>query len=273
MFPESVTSIKESLIKKGFKKMNITEFLEIYPNEFKYNQLELNKLNKIVNKLSGGKEIYRKIINIRSNLKLDQLKNIKISKNDKEYFDFINLNQISNFFDIGFHEGKVTKNFIKFKKNQSYKVYVFDVQKIFNDDILGNKNISFQKLAISNDSKNVFVRKLYKAESAGTYCQKNKTKIHKTVKAISLDKFVNQKKIKSVDFIKIDIEGFEKNAINGMKGIIKKFMPNIAIAIYHNIVDFYEIPELILKFNNKYKIYFNHYSNSLDGSVMYFIRS
>lgn len=55
-------------------------------------------------------------------------------------------------------------------------------------------------------------------------------------RAISLDEWATRKKIGKIDFIKMDIEGAEIEAIRGMIDILTKFKPNLAIASYH-VVD------------------------------------
>ncbi|PHR74590.1 MAG: methyltransferase [Lutibacter sp.] len=53
--------------------------------------------------------------------------------------------------------------------------------------------------------------------------------------AISLDEWSEDMKLEKIDFIKMDIEGAELEAIKGCKEIIEKFQPNFAIASYHMV--------------------------------------
>jgi len=73
------------------------------------------------------------------------------------------------------------------------------------------------------------------------------------VKTTTLDNFVKEKKIESVDFIKIDAEGAEREIIKGTKETIKKFKPRMAIAAYHLPEDKKVLPELILSIREDYK--------------------
>lgn len=68
------------------------------------------------------------------------------------------------------------------------------------------------------------------------------------VKAVTLDDSLTD----DVTFIKMDIEGSEKEAIKGAARIIRTKTPKMAICIYHLKDDFWKIPELILSINSKY---------------------
>lgn len=54
-------------------------------------------------------------------------------------------------------------------------------------------------------------------------------------KTISLDKWIIKNGVNRLDYIKMDIEGAELEAIKGCKEIILKYQPNFAIASYHVI--------------------------------------
>lgn len=49
----------------------------------------------------------------------------------------------------------------------------------------------------------------------------------------TLDDFVRSENVDRIDFIKMDIEGEEMNAVIGAVGTINRFKPHLAIAVYH----------------------------------------
>jgi len=75
----------------------------------------------------------------------------------------------------------------------------------------------------------------------------------KKVNIITIDDFVNKNKIKKIDFIKIDTEGYELKILKGAKETIKKFKPKIAISAYHKKEDKKEIPDFLLKIRPDYQ--------------------
>jgi FkbM family methyltransferase len=52
--------------------------------------------------------------------------------------------------------------------------------------------------------------------------------------------------------VKMDIEGFEMDALLGAKKIIKKYEPDLAICVYHKASDLLEIPKYIKSLNADY---------------------
>lgn len=75
------------------------------------------------------------------------------------------------------------------------------------------------------------------------------------VKCTSIDKYCKDNGILPT-FIKMDIEGAEKEALMGAKETIRTLKPKLAISAYHLLDDIYEIPLLLLKFNPNYQFYY-----------------
>ncbi|WP_051904369.1 FkbM family methyltransferase [Hippea jasoniae] len=61
--------------------------------------------------------------------------------------------------------------------------------------------------------------------------------------------------LEHVDFIKMDIEGYELKALKGAKNLIKKCKPKLAICLYHKPEDIYEIPKFIKEIEPDYKLW------------------
>ena len=72
------------------------------------------------------------------------------------------------------------------------------------------------------------------------------------VQGVKLDSFLGAQK---VSYIKMDVEGAERQAITGLKEHIVNDKPKMFIAAYHYDNDFFELPELICALRPDYKIY------------------
>ena len=70
----------------------------------------------------------------------------------------------------------------------------------------------------------------------------------------TLDDFVSENKLTHVDFIKADIEGFERHMLEGAQETLKNFAPKLALCTYHLPDDPEILAKLIKKANPNYKI-------------------
>ncbi len=86
---------------------------------------------------------------------------------------------------------------------------------------------------------------------------------------ISIDDFVRSKNLAHVNFIKMDIEGAERKALEGAIETIKKFRPKLAIAIYHSMEDIVNIPMWIAGLNLGYKMYIGHYTIHTEETILF----
>jgi FkbM family methyltransferase len=86
---------------------------------------------------------------------------------------------------------------------------------------------------------------------------------------LTIDDFVIQKGLGKIDFIKMDIEGAEWNALKGASETIKKFKPKLAVALYHSVEDFERIPMFIKNIVPEYEFYFSHCSINAEESILF----
>jgi FkbM family methyltransferase len=74
------------------------------------------------------------------------------------------------------------------------------------------------------------------------------------IEVITLDSLVRDLKLPGVDFIKMDIEGAEQNALKGAGILLAKWQPRMAISSYHQLGDPAAICSIIWGFQSKYLI-------------------
>ena len=73
----------------------------------------------------------------------------------------------------------------------------------------------------------------------------------------------------SVDFIKMDIEGAESEALEGAKQTIRAFHPKLAISVYHKLDDFWTIPKYIDQLGMGYRFYLRHFTIHREETVLF----
>lgn len=86
---------------------------------------------------------------------------------------------------------------------------------------------------------------------------------------ISIDDFVEENNIEKIDFIKLDIEGSEENAIRGAVKTIRKFRPKLAICVYHKKDDLWTLPKLIKEILPEYRLYLDHHTINSSETLVY----
>ena len=86
---------------------------------------------------------------------------------------------------------------------------------------------------------------------------------------ISVDDFADRYNILKVDFIKMDIEGAEPAALRGAINTIKKYRPKLAIAIYHSMEDFVNIPKWLMDLNLGYEFFLGHHTIHAEETIIY----
>lgn len=112
---------------------------------------------------------------------------------------------------------------------------------------LSNKNESASLFLYVAGSS--FSNSLMNKESDGDF-----VKSSNTAETIRLDDFVRENNLTHVDFIKSDIEGFERNMLEGAQETLKRFAPKLALCTYHLPDDPEVMAALIKKANPAYNI-------------------
>jgi len=76
---------------------------------------------------------------------------------------------------------------------------------------------------------------------------------YEEVKAMKIDTLVEELGLERVDFIKMDIEGAEVDALLGAEKTISQFKPKLAVCTYHYPTNSMEIRNILSKYNPNYK--------------------
>jgi len=81
-------------------------------------------------------------------------------------------------------------------------------------------------------------------------------KFKQIIEVVSLDNFM---KDEQVGYIKMDIEGYEENALNGGRNLIKKYKPILSFSAYHKKTDHERLPQIIKEMRSDYTFSLNKF--------------
>ncbi len=225
-----------------------------------------DKLIKVYNLLGDNlsKKLFSQVIDFRLNF--NYLDKDFIFSLEKQYFEnFIDFEKIETFVDGGGFDGDTSLKAIDFFPNLR-KIYFFEPCP---------SSMKVAKKNLSNFSNIVFFFE-FALSSVNSISFLTLDKMNANHLTTSNGLPVVTKKLDSlidcnIDYLKLDVEGEELNALKGAKNLIKTKKPIIAVCVYHKQEHFWEIPEFILSLSPNYRIYFRHYTEGIYESVMYFV--
>jgi FkbM family methyltransferase len=89
------------------------------------------------------------------------------------------------------------------------------------------------------------------------------------VETQTIDDFASANELKRVDFIKMDIEGGEPQALLGAEKTIRTHRPKLAISVYHDIAHLAWVPNWIASLDLGYRFYLDQFTIHLEETVLF----
>jgi FkbM family methyltransferase len=180
--------------------------------------------------------------------------------------DFLN-RDLKVIVDGGGYDGDTAKAFAQ---------YFFGFEKIF---IFEPSDIHCEKARISFKSDPRFIVRqtalsdkpeelLFETSSGtnGTIRAKNDDSAYASVVAERLDCVIGE----SVDFIKLDVEGWEEHALRGASRIIAINRPCLAVACYHSVQQMLSVYQTVSAIRPDYDVRLRHYTQGWTETVLFF---
>jgi FkbM family methyltransferase len=291
-----ITSEFDYEIKKQLKEMGITE--DIYSYRMFYprfddwswrsrSPLSSSRLEPL-RKINGNMDKIKRVLDIVADAKSKFIFNgivhnykysyrnyenvLKYDAGDVQYFpdDIVTLGENEVFVDAGVCDGGTSIYFMKRVKDKFRMIYAFEPDRMNYE--LSKINL---KSVIEEGKLKLFDKGLFDEDKNIGFCGGNGGSSHivtsseanSTISVVSLDSAIDD----DVTFIKMDIEGAERNALKGMIKTIKKCRPKLAVCLYHYLEDLWEIPLWMADNIKDYKYYIRHHSRVAGETVLYAI--
>lgn len=249
------------------KKNEDMQFIKKYIIDFSF---VYNMLQDDISRL-----IYSHLLNYRiskNKIWLEKMKPV-VSKENEQYFDKDIIAEYifeDIFIDAGSYRGDTLDNFFGCFPAWGGNYYCLEASEaIFaelEEHIKKRKNcdkVHPIKCAVWNEEGHLCFDSFTYGDGEGSRVSEQGTE----VQCDSLD---NLFRGKPVSFIKMDIEGAERNGLTGAREIIDKNVPILAICIYHKPEDFFDIPLLIEHIKpNEYEYFIRQYRYGQSETVLY----
>lgn len=217
-----------------------------------------------------SRDTFKKLINMRQYYKKEDIP-------EYNYFDQYLPNDLSDFsfrwmggeviIDCGAFNGDVTRKLAK-RIAKYEKIYAFEPDKNnvkqLNKRCKHMKNIEIIEAACSN--RNGILSFVEMDTSGGSYVSNNSDEKSKQVKCLTIDTVINDGRC---DFIKMDIEGAEWDALHGARETIVKNKPRLAISIYHSDEDMIRLIEYIHELVPEYRLFIRAHTMGIAETILY----
>jgi FkbM family methyltransferase len=172
----------------------------------------------------------------------------------------IHVKQGDTVFDIGAHLGVFTRAALdcgasKIVMVEPEPTNIACIEKTFKKEILNGQVLLIRAAAWNEKGILRF------GGSGLTFRYKgSKNKLGTTeVFATTIDAIAEELDINRVDFIKMDIEGSERYALQGAENVLTKYSPRLAIAAYHHHTDPPVLSNIVIKANSSYRKFTSPY--------------
>lgn len=210
------------------------------------------ELEYVYGRLADGKsrETFKNVIEYKITGKPEYLFACE-ADTDEPYKSFLKLSDNEHFFDLGAYNGDTVSDFVgrtgnygsitavepdpkNFKKLTRFAEELQDIRLINTciSDKCGEKSFSV------HGGRN---------SSAG---------VGELIRSVTVDALSEPT---PPTYIKMDIEGSEREAIIGAENTIKRFKPKMLISCYHRTEDLFKLPIEVDKIRNDYKLYLRHF--------------
>ena len=187
----------------------------------------------------------------------------RVRFSDQYFENFLNLTE-AVFVDAGGFNGDTTEEFCK--RYPAYKkIFLFEPSaKNINaarKRLSSYHDIDFVQLGLSDSVGSLWFNP--DAGSASAVSAEGSERILVT----TLDSYIDER----VTFIKMDLEGWELKALHGSAQHIAEDRPAMAISVYHNPSDYWQIYEYVIGIRDDYDVYLRHYTEGWSETVMFFL--
>lgn len=198
-----------------------------------------------------SKEIFENILSFEFTGDLSYLLKTETTR-EEALCQLLKLSDKEHYADLGAYRGDTIEELVNLCGGFA-KAYAFEPDKKtfakLQENTKAYPNITLYPYALWNDNTTLNF-------SGGGGRQSALSEEGYQVETVSLDSISGDK---TLTYIKADVEGAEKEALEGMSKILKEQKPKLCISAYHRSADIFELILQIHSINPEYKIHIRHH--------------
>ena len=222
----------------------------IFSRDFYENYITEIKQVKMMLSDEKSKSVYENIINFKLTGDMNFLLRSETTR-EEAYKNILQLGNDEIYMDLGAFNGDTVSEFLENVSSYS-KIYAAEPD-IKNFTKLLNNTRYIENIECLNVCISDFCGEVTFSKHGGR--NGNADKNGNPVKCMTVDSILGKN---DVTYIKFDVEGLEKEAINGAKDTIKRCKPKMLVSCYHRSEDIFAIPLQIMSIRDDYKVFIRH---------------
>lgn len=277
-FEYLLNNLKNKL--KGLNETDYTIFVEYFsqfhfwgtldPEKEDYTALEL-RIKTLQEHVDDFEWLYEKLedylskrtlIAILANwiyLDFDYMAKVKSIFKDYWEPDIFPTNKDDVLVDLGAYTGDSIVSYVNFYGSNYKRIYAYEITPSTCEELVDTvskyHDVIPRQKGVGSENSIMYIEDNKVSSSANRLNETGKV----PVEIVKLDEDL----IDVPTFIKMDIEGAEKDALLGAKHLITKYKPKLAVCVYHGYDDLWQIPRMISEMKPNYKFYLRHNGGNL----------
>ncbi len=222
---------------------------------YEYCMEHLQELNAVYESLADdeSRRVYLNVIQYKISGNIAYLEDISTPA-DEIYRNILRPSKNEDFVDLGAYNGDTIRELLNYTTMKYHTIYAVEPDKR-----------NYKKLVKFIESVNM---KRVNALHCAAWCtdtellfnsrsgrQSALSSTGDSLSARSVDSLLDGE---PVSFLKMDVEGYEREALWGAAKSIYQYQPKLSVSLYHRNQDIFELPLLVKKLNPDYQLYIRH---------------
>jgi len=223
--------------------------------DYEYCMEHLQELNAVYQSLADdeSRRVYLNVIQYKISGNIHYLDTISATT-EEIYRKILRPTRNENFVDLGAYNGDTIRELLNYTNMKYHSIYAVEPDKR-----------NFKKLMKFIEAGNM---RRINAFHCAAWCKDTELMFHScSGRQSSLSTTGESLPARSVDsllagepvsFLKMDVEGYEREALWGAAKSIYRYQPKLAVSLYHRNQDIFELPLLVKQLNPDYQLYIRH---------------